>query len=230
MGMTAKVALVSIFAAGLVHFSGPGSIARSQVDSDEGGLEIEPVDPTVIPGVIENLPPDVRKAVLDRAAPALATAIRESRRQAVERGVSAIPPQVRAALDPYFSPEVLDKVRWTTAAGISLDGVLASWFSLEGAVTLGDVIAFTDGSQAQEDVELWAHELTHVDQYERLGIDGFAFEYLQDFRDLESQASSNAKRIMARKQDAPQSGASFRPLPRVRRFQYRSGPSVMGTG
>jgi len=145
----------------------------------------------------QDLPPDVREAILERAAPALAAAIRESRRQAVERGVDSIPPQIRAALEPYFSAQILDKAKWTTTGGISLDGALTNWFALEGAVTLGEVIAFTDGAEAQQDIELWAHELTHVIQYEGLGIDAFAFEYLDDFGDMERQASSNASRIMA---------------------------------
>ena len=67
---------------------------------------------------------------------------------------------------------------------------------MEGAITLGEVIAFSDGMQAQ-DVEVWAHELTHVIQYEQLGIDTFAFEYSYDFTDLENQARDNASRTMA---------------------------------
>lgn len=68
---------------------------------------------------------------------------------------------------------------------------------MEGAITLGEVIAFSDGTQAQQDVEVWAHELTHVIQYEQLGIETFAFEYSYDFTDLENQARDNASRTMA---------------------------------
>jgi hypothetical protein len=178
------------------HASGLGRSTGSHV-ADEGAPRIEPLGLGAIPDVTEDLPQDVREALLERAAPALAAAIRESRRQAVERGVDSIPPQIRAALDPYFPAQILDKAKWTTAGGISLDGVLTNWFALEGAITLGEVIAFSDGAQAQEDVELWAHELTHVIQYEELGIETFAFEYLHDFGDMERQASSNASRIMA---------------------------------
>ena len=52
-------------------------------------------------------------------------------------------------------------------------------------------------TQAQQDVEVWAHELTHVIQYEQLGIETFAFEYSYDFTDLENQARDNASRTMA---------------------------------
>jgi hypothetical protein len=107
-----------------------------------------------------------------------------------------MPPQIRAQLEPYFPASILDKAKWTAAAGISLDGMLTNWFALEGAITLGEVIAFSGGVLVSEDVELWAHELTHVMQYERLGIETFAFEYLQDFTVLESEARGNASRIM----------------------------------
>ena len=167
------------------------------LDSTEGTLEIEPPDLAVIPEVIQNLPEDVREALLNATAPLLATAIRESRQQAIDRGVSPIPPHIRSTLQPYFPTTILDKARWTTAAGISLDGALTNWFNLEGAITLGEVIAFSDGMQAQQDVEVWAHELTHVLQYERLGIETFAFEYSSDFTVLEDQARENASRTMA---------------------------------
>ena len=189
----AAAAWTLVISAESAHVS---SMAVSGVDRDEDALRIEPLDPGAIPDIAEHLPPDVRQALLESAAAGLATAIRDSRRQAVERGVDPIPPLIRAALDPYFPARILDKARWTTAAGISLDGVLTNWFNLEGAVTLGEVIAFSDGSQVQ-DVELWAHELTHVIQYEELGIEPFALEYLHDFRAVENQASSNASRIMA---------------------------------
>jgi len=153
-------------------------------------------DLAVIPEVIQGLPEDVREALLSVTAPLIATAIRESRQQAIDRGVSPIPPHIRATLQPCFPTAILDKARWTTAGGISLDGALTEWFNMEGAITLGEVIAFSDGMQAQ-DVEVWSHELTHVTQYEQLGIDTFAFEYSSDFTVLEGQARDNASRTMA---------------------------------
>jgi hypothetical protein len=74
---------------------------------------------------------------------------------------------------------------------------LTNWFHQEGAITLGDVIVFSDGGTAQNDLALWAHELTHVLQYENMGIETFAFEYLYDWQDLESQAESNSNAVMA---------------------------------
>ena len=193
----AAAAFVLVLFAENIQAQGTGTATGSHADRGESAVRIEPLDSSETPDVTENPPPDVAQALLERAAPALATTIRESRRQALARGVESIPPNIRAALEAYFPAQILDKAKWTMAGGISLDGMLVHWFYLEGAVTLGEVIAFTHGEEAQEDVELWAHELTHVMQYEQLGIDNFAVEYLDDFSRMENEASSNATRIMA---------------------------------
>jgi len=194
-----KIAVVACIAvsAESTRASELSRITGIHLDQTQGTLEIEPPDLAVIPEVLQNLPEDVREALLNATVPLLAAAIRESRQQAIDRGVSPIPPHIRSTLQPYFPTAILDKARWTTAGGISLDGALTSWFNMEGAITLGEVIAFSDGTQAQQDVEVWAHELTHVIQYEQLGIETFAFEYSYDFTDLENQARDNASRTMA---------------------------------
>ena len=48
---------------------------------------------------------------------------------------------------------------------------------------------------------LWAHELTHVEQYDRLGVEAFAEQYLQQGWMLEQEAYTRAdtiKRQLAR--------------------------------
>jgi hypothetical protein len=62
------------------------------------------------------------------------------------------------------------------------------------AVTLGDVIIFRDAQHAADPL-LWAHELTHVEQYERLGMATFARQYLQQGWVLEQEAIANASKI-----------------------------------
>jgi hypothetical protein len=61
-------------------------------------------------------------------------------------------------------------------------------------VTLVDVIIFHDEERAADPV-LWAHELTHVEQYNRLGIETFATQYLQQAWVLEQEATANASKI-----------------------------------
>lgn len=170
-------------------------ITGINVDLNRGTVSISPPNPAAIGPMIQNLPKDVGQALLNPAAPALATAIRFSRGQALNRGVQQLPTHVRQKLSPYFPAQILDKARWTTADGISLDGALRNWFDQEGAITYDEVIVFSDISLTN-DIELWAHELTHVLQYSQMGVETFAFQYTIDWNGLENQARSNASRII----------------------------------
>ncbi len=65
------------------------------------------------------------------------------------------------------------------------------------ALTLGEVVLFKSERLAQSDLQLWAHELTHLMQYQRWGIDGFAERYARDSAAVEREAIDNANRFMA---------------------------------
>jgi len=129
--------------------------------------------------------------------PALAQAIRFSRAQALTQTPKPIPDKIGAALAPYFSDDILERARWTTAGqDLGLGSILARWYYVEGAVTLQDVIVFSDAAVARN-VWLWAHELAHMEQYRRLGTQGFAARYAADWRGLEAEANRRAFAITA---------------------------------
>jgi hypothetical protein len=197
------------------HASWLSEITGIDIDLNRGRVAVKPPNPAAIPEMIRNLPKDIGQAMLNPAAPVLATAIRFSRGQALNRGVQPIPPNIRQQLAPYFPPQILDKVRWTTADGVSIDGMLKNWFNQEGAVTLDEVVVFSSLALTG-DVELWAHELTHVLQYAQLGVETFAFQYSYDFNGMESQARQNASRIMSSIQ-ASQAGQG-------KTWGYQGGP------
>lgn len=186
--------LLSIGLPTLAFGSWLSEITGIDIDLNRGSVQVKPPNLGAIPQMIQNLPKDVGQAMLNPAAPALATAIRFSRGQALNRGAQPIPAAVRQELSPYFPPQILDKVRWTTANGISIDGALKNLFNQEGAVTLDDVIVFSDANLTN-DLELWAHELTHVLQYSQLGVETFAFQYTVGFDGMEAQARQNASRV-----------------------------------
>ncbi|MBU2136882.1 MAG: DUF4157 domain-containing protein, partial [Alphaproteobacteria bacterium] len=79
---------------------------------------------------------------------------------------------------------------------LGLGSILARWYYEEGAVTLQDVIVFSDAAVARN-VWLWAHELAHMEQYRRLGAQGFAARYAADWRALEAEANRRAFAITA---------------------------------
>lgn len=95
----------------------------------------------------------------------------------------------RAAMDGFFTPQVLDAARVLVLRGVRVENplfypVLAGMgftdlpdFSGMAAITFSDVVAshepFTDG--------LLFHEIVHVEQYRQLGIPRFAELYVRGF-------------------------------------------------
>lgn len=137
------------------------------------------------------------QAALERAGDALETWIRTSRATALTQGVAPIPADLKAELKGFFPEARLDKVRFRVGGeqDWSLQGNLLAMPSTK-AITLDDVIVFRDDKTAR-DLRIWAHELAHVEQYERWGIDGFARRYLVDFRTIEADAWTVADRFEA---------------------------------
>lgn len=68
----------------------------------------------------------------------------------------------------YYPEALLKPVRWRV--GLSADGSLpARLFQAYGrALTLDDVIIFRDDATARDPV-IWAHEVAHIQQYQRWG-------------------------------------------------------------
>lgn len=133
----------------------------------------------------------------DLAGPAIEALIRVSRWKARREGTRPMPAGVREALSDHFSAALLEKVRW-----VSLDRELRDIAFREeclggtGALTLHDTVIFSS-DQAAADLHLWAHELMHVVQYTRLGVDGFARKYARSPHQLERQAEAFAQRMVS---------------------------------
>lgn len=130
-------------------------------------------------------------------APVLAQAIRHAEAQAARSGAKPIPEAVRKALAPHFAAEILSSVRWSTGNGrINLGTLLTEQFMDEGAVTLNRQIVFSSRRLTQN-LWLWAHELAHVEQYRRMGINRFAAAYVADWRKIEEEANARANAVTA---------------------------------
>lgn len=141
---------------------------------------------------------DMQQAGQVIAVDALSRWITTSRADAIQAGVLPIPVAIRAKLKGYFPEAMLAKVRYRVGMG--------SDFSLQTkafqggnavAITLNDVILFRSADDAARNVELWAHELHHVRQYQSWGVTGFAQRYTRDHRAVEAEAYAEAARIKA---------------------------------
>jgi hypothetical protein len=128
----------------------------------------------------------------------LAQWITASRQQALAAGTEPVPPRIVQGLAGYFQPGLEQAVRWrgTGTTELSLPG-LAFQYGDAAAITLIDVVLFRSDADARHDLKLWAHELTHVEQYRRWGVDGFAAGYVADSGAVEREAYANADRFEA---------------------------------
>lgn len=175
-------------------------------------------------GVLVSWANSAEWSVLPTTAPALAASIRYSRQQALSGRTHPIPAHIQKLLSPYFHPEVMRAVRWTTPHGLNLGTVVAGWFYREGAVTLDNVVVFSQARFAR-DWRLWAHELTHVMQYRAFGVDGFARRYLTDWSRLEGEALENRAIVTKLVRTRARIGRQ-RAKERARRLPRRSGTIV----
>lgn len=117
----------------------------------------------------------------------------ERSRDDARRGASSIPPKIRRALSGFFRKELLDNVRYKVGdRGVLNLARLSIDYGDADAVTLIDTIVFKDASGAASNAELWAHEMQHVDQFDRWGVRDFAKRYLRMHKDVELEAAKVA--------------------------------------
>jgi Domain of unknown function (DUF4157) len=142
--------------------------------------------------------PAIKRGLPDYAADALAALIDGARRQAIADGVRPVPPFVYRSLLGYFPAALLQKCRFAAGNSRPLTlPALAFSYGDATAITLGDVVLFKDERTAQDNLKVWAHELTHVMQYQRWGVEGFAEHYVRDSSAVEQEAIDNANRFAA---------------------------------
>ena len=134
----------------------------------------------------------------------LASALRQAHDYYAE-SAKPLPDAVRSRLAATFPKPVLDRVR---VALTGEEGTLPAIINLvqtrfgdaiggTSAVTIDDIVAFSKIPDPSE-LELWAHEVQHTIQYQRLGgIDGFAAEYARDYSRLEREAYAVAAEVAA---------------------------------
>ena len=142
--------------------------------------------------------PSFAPGLTEYAASTLAGLIDNARQQAIADGVQSVPTIVYRSLLGYFPAGLLQRCRFATGGSQVLSlPALAFSYGDATAITLGDVVLFKSERLADSNLKLWAHELTHVMQYQRWGIDGFADRYVRDSAAVEQEAIDNASRFAA---------------------------------
>ena len=124
----------------------------------------------------------------------LAQWIIESRNDSRSSRTSGIPRRVRLALGSAYPPYVYDQVRYKIGEPGEWNlAKLALGYGAHG-ITLFDTIIFADQEGARS-LELWAHELKHVQQYREWGVQGFAQRYIYNYISVEEEAYAAGERF-----------------------------------
>lgn len=164
-----------------------------------------------------------QNAALDTAAkqatPTVVAAIKASRKVALDTGTEPIPPAILRRLTGFFPKSMLDTVRYRVGWGDARpQPPLAPLFLVPStkAMTLGEVVVFRDATAAA-DIRIWVHELGHVQQYERWGVDDFARRYVENFQAVEDDAWAVFDRYDAWARERGRLAATgYEPVPAVR--------------
>lgn len=140
---------------------------------------------------------DVANAVNELQAsvlsgPTLERAIIASHNTAIN-GAMPIPAQIRQLLTGYASEDSMNRVRYKIGDnGFANLAHLLEQGGVAAAVTLIDVVVFRGPSEAA-DPAIWAHELTHVDQYRDWGVHSFAVQYARNWHSVEDPAYARSE-------------------------------------
>lgn len=123
------------------------------------------------------------------AAGALQQWLLRAREVAVARGVQPMPLHIRVQLEPFYPAHVLNAARYRVGGAEELNAANAVLQNPDvSAVTLVDVVIFRHAADAEDNLVLWAHELTHVEQYQAWGVAQFAARYIRDYSSVEAPA------------------------------------------
>lgn len=114
-----------------------------------------------------------------------------------EAGVRPMPASIREALAGFVEPGVLERVRYRVGGGspTSMQG-LAFLHPHTRAVALDGVVVFRDQENAAKP-RYWVHEIAHLEQIRRWGLEGFAVRYLRDATAVEGEAWALTDRYVA---------------------------------
>jgi len=117
-----------------------------------------------------------------------------------------LPKDVQEGLKDVFSPEILSRARWAVGnVEITLPVFIFQkekiFMGDHYAVVVDDIIVFKSNPPTfNDDPCLWAHEMTHVEQYKRWGVEIFAYNYLKDLsKDIEGEANRKCNEFQLKK-------------------------------
>lgn len=140
----------------------------------------------------------VNETLVQATAPLLQELIARSRDDALNAGVQPIPQEIRRNLEGFIPDNILDVARYRVGGGGDLTlQVNSIRYGEAQAITLDYVIVFKNQNDSLYNPTLWAHELTHVQQYQNWGLGDFSIRYVRSYNGVESPAYEAETRYAA---------------------------------
>jgi Domain of unknown function (DUF4157) len=115
----------------------------------------------------------------------VASAMIAARNAVVTGGGQPIPAHIKVMMRRWYSDDLINSVRWTANWNPLRNSLQAAQMNMNGntqAIALINAVVFRDARGAQDPV-LWAHELYHVEQYQKWGVFGFARTWVNNSSD-----------------------------------------------
>lgn len=125
-------------------------------------------------------------------------------------GSRNIPRNIAQQLQGFYSDDALNSVRFKIGdPGIFNLSNLSIQYGGAQAVTLIDVVVFKNNNDAYNNIELWAHELHHIEQFRDWGVRDFAIRYLRSWNSVENAAYSRQEQYVNWERSQLQQNVSF---------------------
>jgi len=183
------------FATWLGDRIGVGNVGRALDDANRTAKKAVPLYGQAEEIVVDAAKHVVTEPLVESAAPVLKNYILASRQDAFGAGATPLPPEIVWEFSGFYSPDVLSAY-WLIGYGGDLSLQANTFrFGDRAAIALDTVVVMRSWQDANS-LWLWAHELAHIEQYRRWGIDDFTKRYIRNFDGIESDANRRANEFM----------------------------------
>lgn len=179
-----------------------GQIIRAGINQKLVEINILPYFVKKIGGLDASSPEDIAKAIATAPIEMILASYIQAAFDTLEPASTEIPKSIKKLLKEHFDDNVLNNAKYIVSTfGLTLpeaiNGLQVFMGNHAHAVTVGNVIVFSkepDNSDAA--IHWWAHELQHVAQYNKFGIDGFSNKYVNNYNEIEAEADAKAKEVI----------------------------------
>lgn len=174
-----------------------------------GGINGKLVEINIVPIILQklarldaNTPEEIAEAIATAPFDILLAAHLQAAHDVLEPAARSIPKSIKKLLRDHFDAALLEKAKYIVSSiGFTLPEAINGTRAFMGdhafAVTIDNVIVFSiEPDNSDTAIRWWAHEICHVTQYEKWGIDGFSNRYINSFAEIEEEAEAKAEEVI----------------------------------